>query len=85
MNFVDEFFVVGFDTIAENKRIAIPIHIKKEVCYLVYARVPYEEIRQKFGFKHLTNVSNIYKQKDKWIKEFDVNDSPLRKIKIYSH
>ena len=49
----------------------ISISVKKQICDLVDEGLPYEEIRTKFKLKSASNISMIYKQKERWIKEFE--------------
>ncbi|CAF0833929.1 unnamed protein product [Brachionus calyciflorus] len=39
----------------------------------------YAEIKEKYGFKNISNISRIVKEKSKWIAEFEKDSSPLRK------
>ena len=40
----------------------------------------YAQIKEKYGFKHISNICRIVKKKIKWLAVFDKDSSPLRKV-----
>ena len=61
------------------KKDAITILTKKQICDEVDRGTKYKDICAKFNLKNLSNVTRIYKEKDRWIDEFNKDSSPFRK------
>jgi len=61
------------------KKDAITILTKKQICDEVDRGTKYKDICDQFNLKNVSNVSRIYKEKDRWIDEFNKDSSPFRK------
>jgi len=58
---------------------AITILTKKQICDEVDRGTKYKDICKIFNLKYVSNVTRIYKEKDRWIDEFNKDASPFRK------
>ena len=68
-----------FDRDGTPKRDAINILLKKNVIEDADNGMKYTQIKDKYGLKHVSNITRIVKERSKWLAEFDKDASPLRK------